>query len=318
MRWPDGKQFAFTVFDDTDRATLDNVRLVYDFLTDCGLRTTKSVWPIAGVREPTIPGATCQDPGYRDWTLDLQRRGFEIGFHNATYHGSTRAQTERGLDQFRAIYGHDPRSAANHAENEEAMYWGAARLSGLHNLVYRVARLRNSGRFHGHELRSPLFWGDLCQQRIRYLRNFVYADINTTKACPWMPYGDPQRPFVKWWFASSEGATVRSFCETVSEENQDRLEAEGGLCIMYTHFAKGFQDGRGLSSRFRELMARISRKNGWFVPVSTALDQILATRGPHTLTDGERRVLERRWLRDQARAQASALARMLVRPRAQG
>jgi hypothetical protein len=311
MRWPDGKAFAFTVFDDTDRATLENVRLVYDFLTDCGLRTTKSVWPIAGLREPTIPGATCEDIRYREWTLGLQRRGFEIGFHNATYHGSTRAETQRGLDRFRAIYGHDPRCAANHAENEEAIYWGAARLSGVHRLVYRGARLRNGGRFCGHELGSPLFWGDLCQERITYLRNFVYADINTANPCPWMPYQDPRRPYVNWWFASSEGATVRSFCDTVSERNQDRLEAEGGLCIMYTHFAKGFQEGGRLNSRFRELIARISRKNGWFVPVSMVLDHILTTRGPHTLTDAQRRVLERRWLLDQARVKAGALARFV-------
>jgi hypothetical protein len=314
MRWPDDKQFAFTVFDDTDRATLGNVRLVYDFLADCGLRTTKSVWPIAGEREATIPGATCEDNEYLDWTLDLQRRGFEIGFHNATYHGSTRLETQRGLDRFRALYGHDPRSAANHAENEEAIYWGAARLTGLHRLLYGAARPRNAGRFRGHEPGGPLFWGDLCQQRVTYVRNFVYADINTAKACPWMPYRDPARPYVNWWFASSEGATVQSFCDTVNEENQDRLEAEGGLCIMYTHFAKGFQKADQLHPRFRELMTRLSRKNGWFVPVSTLLDHIRATRGPHTLTDAERRVLERRWMLDQARVQARAVSTLLARP----
>jgi hypothetical protein len=315
MIWPNGKQFAFTVFDDTDRATLDNVRPVYDFLADCGLCTTKSVWPIAGARQPSIPGATCEDRQYRDWTLSLQRKGFEIGFHNATYHGSTRSETQRGLEQFRAIYGHDPRCAANHAENEEAIYWGAARLSGLHRLAYGVARLRNAGRFRGHESTSPLFWGDLCRQRVTYLRNFVYSDINTTNACPWMPYHDSERPHVNWWFASSEGATQRSFCETVSEPNQDRLEAEGGLCIMYTHFAKGFQDAGRLNSRFRELITRLSRKNGWFVPVSAVLDHILMTRGPHTLTDAQRRVLERRWLFDQARTQVKALGTRVVSPR---
>ena len=36
MLWPDGKRFAFTVFDDTDRATLDNVREVYALLADLG------------------------------------------------------------------------------------------------------------------------------------------------------------------------------------------------------------------------------------------------------------------------------------------
>lgn len=46
--WPDGKRFAFTIFDDTDHQTLENVPPVYDFLSDLGLRTTKSVWPLKG------------------------------------------------------------------------------------------------------------------------------------------------------------------------------------------------------------------------------------------------------------------------------
>ena len=32
LQWPDGKDFAFTVFDDTDYATLENVKEIYSFL----------------------------------------------------------------------------------------------------------------------------------------------------------------------------------------------------------------------------------------------------------------------------------------------
>ena len=46
IEWPNGHDFAFTVFDDTDNATLHNVRPVYKFLLDLGLIMTKSVWPI--------------------------------------------------------------------------------------------------------------------------------------------------------------------------------------------------------------------------------------------------------------------------------
>ena len=42
LQWPDGKDFAFTIFDDTDLATLDNVNEVYSLLSDYGLITTKS------------------------------------------------------------------------------------------------------------------------------------------------------------------------------------------------------------------------------------------------------------------------------------
>ncbi len=83
-----------------------------------------------------------------------------------------------------------------------------------------------------------------------------------------MPYHDPERPYVNARFASSEGADVVAFNRCLSEANQDRLEAEGGACIMYTHFASGFWSDGGLDPRFAELMTRLAAKNGWFVPVS--------------------------------------------------
>ena len=76
----------------------------------------------------------------------------------------------------------------------------------------------------------------------------------------------------------------------------DRLEAEGGACIMYTHFGLGFWDGR-IHPRFAESMSRLARRNGWFVPVSELLDYLLKQRGgPSILQAAERRELERRWL----------------------
>ena len=67
-----------------------------------------------------------------------------------------------------------------------------------------------------------------------------FPEINTLRACPIMPYHDPQRPFVNQWYASSEGANCASFNAMLTEAAQDRLEAEGGACIMYTHFGHGF------------------------------------------------------------------------------
>lgn len=52
MNWPEGKRFAFSVFDDTDGAFIKNVGPVYDFLKDIGLLTTKSIWctPVGHLR----------------------------------------------------------------------------------------------------------------------------------------------------------------------------------------------------------------------------------------------------------------------------
>ncbi|MCA9618949.1 MAG: hypothetical protein KC731_08005 [Myxococcales bacterium] len=312
IAWPEGKRFAFTVFDDTDRATATNVNEVYALLRDLGMRTTKSVWPIAGPRHPTIPGDTCEDDDYRAFTLELADQGFEIGYHNATYHGVDRAETERALERFRAIYGHYPRAAANHADNDDALYWGAARLDGASRLVYRALQRFRGPRFFGHVAGDRRFWGDLCQRHIDYFRNFVFEEMDTLEACPYMPYFDPHRPYVTRWFASAEGATVADFNTTIREEAQDRLVAQGGACIMYTHFAKGFQDGSRLDRRFVELMTRLARLDGWFVPTSELLDHIVAHRatvdgsGVHLLTDDERRDLERRWLAQRIRSRIRA------------
>ncbi len=302
--WPDGKRFAFTVFDDTDQQTLENAKPVYDLLADLGLRTTKSVWPLAGKESVDRGGLTSADEEYRAWTLELQRQGFAIGLHNATYHTSPRHATRRALKTFREIYGRRPRTLANHDWNREGIYWGTQRLSEpLHRAAYNLmTRFSCAGVFEGELESSSLFWGDLCRDNLDYVRNFVFDDINTLRACPYLPYFDPERPYVRRWFASSDGAAVTEFCDTVSEANQDRLEEEGGACIMYTHFARGFvQDGR-VEPKFARLMERLAGKDGWFVPVATLLDHIEVQRGQHVITRRERAELERRWLASRARA----------------
>lgn len=295
--WPDGKRFAFTVFDDTDDATVGNVRAVYAFLAGLGFRTTKSVWPLAGKGVPHAGGSTCADPQYLRWVQQLQRQSFEIGFHMATFHTSPRADTVQALDRFAEMFGAYPKSMAAHAGCEENLYWGPSRISGARRVLYNVlTRERNRRRFRGHVEGDPLFWADVCRERIRYVRNFDFGDINTLKQCSMMPYHDPERPFVNYWFASSDGHDAGAFVRCIAERNQDRLEREGGACIMYTHFARGFlRDGR-LDSTFARLMERLSRKAGWFVTVSTLLDFLGSRQGHRAISNGERRGLEGRWL----------------------
>jgi hypothetical protein len=297
IEWPEGKDFAFTVFDDTDLATLENVSPVYDLLGELGFRTTKSVWPVKGAGTPQIGGATCEDAEYLAWTLELQARGFEIGYHGATYLTASRDLVARAIERFRDMYGHYPRAMANHAGCADSIYWGPDRVSGVNRLAYKVMTHNSRNNvFRGHREGDPLFWGDICKAKIRYVRNFTYRDINTLAACPLMPYHDPERPLVNSWFASSEGADVDAFNACLSEANQDRLEAEGGACIMYTHFASGFYRDGTIDPRFNRLMERLASKNGWLVPVTTLLDHLAAQRGETVISNAQRRGLERRWL----------------------
>jgi hypothetical protein len=295
--WPEGKLFAFSIFDDTDWSTVENVGPVYSFLKDNDILTTKSVWPFRGDQQPYIGGDTCDNPEYLEWVKRLQKEGFEIGFHNATFHTSAREQILTSLKKFHREIGHWPRSMANHAGCLDGIYWGDSRVSGLNRLIYNVlSRGKGKKRYRGHVEGEPLFWGDYCKKYIMYVRNFVLGDINTLKQCYFMPYHDPSKPYVNFWFASSEGANVNSFNKMVSETNQDSLEGEGGACIMYTHFSSGFYRDGHLNKRFETLMKRLARKKGWFVPVSTLLDYLRQKNGDHVITTRQRRTLERKWL----------------------
>jgi hypothetical protein len=296
MRWPGGKSFAFTIFDDPDSQILASCRRVYDFLTDSGLRTTVGVWPCAPIREANSPGETCASAAYRTYIQELQGRGFEVGYHNTTAHSSPRPEIARGLDVFGGYFGDSAITMANHY-NAEAIYWGQSRLSGIRRTIYQAATLgRTTGAFSGHIEGSPYYWGDLCKQRVRYCRSFAYSMTNTLRACPWTPYHDPDRGLVNYWYASSDGANKERFLQILSEPKQDELEAEGGACIMYTHFGHGFVEDGVLDARFQSLIERLSRKNGWFVPVSTLLDYLLSERGDPVITQAQRKTIEWRWL----------------------
>ena len=296
ITWPEGRRFAFTVFDDPDGQSLETTRLVYSFLSDLGFRTTIGVWPLDIRRETNSGGETCANPEYRAFLQQLQGKGFEIGFHNAAPYSATRDETIAALKLFEEYFGKAPDAMANHY-NADAIYWGPARLSSWRRDLYNLITLgRTRNRFFGQVEGHSSFWGDICREHIRYCRNFVYSDINTLRINPWMPYADPLRPYVRYWYSASEGNKAPAFLKTLQDENQDRLEEQGGACIMYTHFGHGYVQNGTLNPDFRRTMERLAGKNGWFVPVTELLDFLIQTKGVTTLDDSLRSRLETRWL----------------------
>ncbi|MEO8000008.1 MAG: hypothetical protein ABI852_21325 [Gemmatimonadaceae bacterium] len=295
--WPDGKKFAFTIFEDPDKQSLEQSHEVYGFLSDTGFRTTPGVWILEpGEKRRNSEGETCANPEYRAWMQELQRRGFEIGLHSIAPASMTREEIRDGLNKFREYFGGDPETMANHY-NADAMYWGPARLSGINQALYKVATLgRSSGNFFGEKEGHPSFWGDLCQEHVRYCRNFVFRELNTLKACPMMPYSDADRPYVNYWYSSAEASNLTRFLETVTDEAVDRLEAEGGAAIIYTHFGHGYFDSGPLDARFKRVMNRVAQKNGWFVPVGELLRFLEKQGAGQPIAKDVRNEMERRWL----------------------
>jgi hypothetical protein len=302
-KYPSNKDFAFAIFDDTDWSTVENTEPVYRFLIDIGIPATKSVWPLPEIWNARIRGSTLADKSYLRFIRWLQQESTEIALHNVRNHDSPRELVERGFREFANLLGMSPRIHCNHSANRDNIYWGPDRLfnpwtRAAYNIATRFSRRRH---FQGHVENSPYFWGDICKERITYVRNFVFDEINLDRVNPSMPYHDPGRPYVNFWFSSSEGDTVASFCKMLCEQNQDRLEAEAGVCIMYTHFGKGFYSDGRLDPEFERLMRRLQGKNGWFVPVGQLLDYLKANGRGGDIPAPELRRMELRWLGEKLR-----------------
>ncbi len=294
--FPAGKDFAVTFVDDTDLSTRDNTKPVYDYLTELGIRGTKTVWTNrqkrrsiyrteleAPVGPDVFSGSTLEDSDYRDWICQLQTQGFEIALHGVAAGNSYRDEIISGLKRFRGILGDYPKVNVFHERNIDNLYCGQDKLDipffrWLERLVDRSA-------YQGHIEGSRYFWGDIAQARIKYMRLPFHSiqQVNTLRWNPSMPFHDPRRPYVRHWFASSDGSDYQRYCRLMSRRNIDRLERERGACVIYTHFAKGFARKVGsryvLNPHFTSVQQDLAaRSNGWFPTTSELLDRLQLTR----------------------------------------
>jgi len=302
MRFPDGNRFAFSIVDDTDDSRIDNVKPIYDLLAELSCFTTKTVWP-----EPCpegsplyFAGATLDDPEYRDFCLGLQKQGFEITWHCATMESSTRERTVRGLETFRAVFGHYPSVHVNHGQNRENLYWGAARYRTPLRLV---AALRQDRRVHfeGELERSPYFWGDLCVRHMQFIRNFTFRNVNTLKCDPHTPYRLRSTPFVNLWFSATDAPDAEAFKALVTPQALDRLSEEGGVCILATHLGKEFVQRGVVDPVVEATLRHLAQLPVWVAPVSTVLHHLISEGRGGYLTPAELLALEWRHAWDRRR-----------------
>jgi hypothetical protein len=61
VKWPNGKAFAFTIVDDTENSTVENMKPVYDLPGSLGFLTTKTVWPLKPLNQNKCPNGTLED-----------------------------------------------------------------------------------------------------------------------------------------------------------------------------------------------------------------------------------------------------------------
>jgi hypothetical protein len=275
IRFPEGKRFAFTIIDDTDMTTLERVKPIYQILDKYGLKTTKTVW-VYDTNEAsysTNRGDSLRNPAYREFIRDLHRKGFEIALHGVRGGSSRRREVMDGLDEFKKELGAYPSMHVNHSMNRDNLYWGGH--------VFAFAPLRWAGTmvnrhdFDGDDPRSEYFWGDLAKERIKYVRRYTFPEINLLSVHSSFPYHLDDKPYVNYWFPTSNGDRIREFSELLKTENLERLEREGGVCLVYAHLGAGsFNRGDRVDPRFEERIRELVAHNGWFVPASQILDYL--------------------------------------------
>jgi len=161
--------------------------------------------------------------------------------------------------------------------------------------LYTIITFKRKQSFEGHLKDSKYFWGDIAKNNINYVRNFVFSGINTLKYNPSMPYHDPKKPYVNFWFSSSDGHDVNAFNKLLNKENIQKLEKERGICIVYTHFANNFVKNGEVNSETKKILTYLSKKDGWFIPVSTLLDFLKENRKKENIPKIELKKMEYRW-----------------------
>lgn len=306
LRYPDGATFAFTILDDTDDATVDNVGPVYALLRDLGMRTTKTVWALDTPRDrqgPYFAGETLQNEAYRTWARQLAADGFEIAFHNASMGSTRRERTIMALELLEREFGEAPTLHCNHGQNLENLYWGPDRygLAPIRVLYSAYCAVQGEPRMQGHDPDSEFYWGDVARERLRYVRAFAFARLNCAEIPPGRPYRDPKKPLVPRWFNTADAPNVHSFNRLVTRRSIDALASSGGWSIVSTHLGKGFCRGGRIDPGVRDTLEYIAELPGWFVPASRLIDHLWTSLGPMDLDAMGRIRLEVGHLVDRAR-----------------
>ena len=232
LPFPDGKNFAFTITADPDGSNLEESKKIYEYIADIGMRTTIAIWVKDPKRSTGIPdietnqnhGDSCESVEYLKYMQNLQQKGFEVALHTVTSGNDKREDTIEGYELFKKYFGSYPSINIMHSTNLENVYWGKKVVNNsIARLFIRIGATRSMIPFSGEDPKSKYFWGDVLKEKTKYVRLWGTSDINTLKFNPSMPYYDPQKPYVNYWFSFSDGWTVEIFNDLLKKENIKKL-----------------------------------------------------------------------------------------------
>lgn len=294
--WPHKKDFAFSIIDDTDNSTLENISSIYSLLTDLNLRTTKTVW-MYDSRDRFI-GDTIQNEAYRNFLFKLIKNGFEVQMHGVGSGPFKREEIISGIEMYKNVFSHYPTMHINHSKNIYNIYWGYERYGVIVRSIIKLF-YGSKRKFYGNIENSEFFWGDICKKHIKYIRNRVFNGINTLRIDKKMPFKVKDKTYSNYWFSCSDGHSVKEFNALITKKNIEKLKRQKGLCIVYTHFADGFTDREGkVNEEFKNKISYLSQQNGWFATTSEILDHLLSYKKTEFVSPLYTLYLDIRWLFD--------------------
>ena len=232
IQWPDGKAFAFTIFDDTDFQTVENVGPVYSLLSDLGFRTTKSVWPLRGNGTPVTGGDTCEDEKYLRWVLDLHEKGFRS---RCTTRPIIRRRGKRPCAGLRLSTGCSDTIHTLWRIIQVAMRAFTGALSSFWNSTTGIRPAScnetqsNIPRTRG---RQSFILGRHLQGKSEVCAKLFLQLMDTLKACPFMPYHDPERPYAGTGSPRPKGRPVNGLtqCSVRKTRTGSQIPAVRALC----------------------------------------------------------------------------------------
>jgi hypothetical protein len=273
---------GFAITDDTDGASFESVKIVYDYLRQVGLVTTKTVWafpPVDGCGIPNLPqaalrGVTLQDPSYLHYCKDLNRCGFEIGLHGASAGNNKRDQILRAFDMMNSYFRCEGTYIC-HAKCADNPYWEEKVIAGgmRHALLKLLCRHTCCGELPG----SEYFWGDICLQHVKQIRLYHTRALNTLGANPSMPFFDPAKPFVRGWFSATRG----SFMDCTSDRALAALKRDNGCTVLAQHLHQ-YADmaAKSPAAPFREAAERLAaEKSIWVASAAAIMNRLRAVQG---------------------------------------
>lgn len=270
--------FRFAIIDDTDDATLENIKPVYDFLFSKGIVCTKTVW-VYPPRDKPSNGDSLQRPEYLDYIKELHSKGFEIALHNIGSGDYTRNEILAGWNDFRDKLGFKPNIHINHSYNKDSIYGGHKRFNWPFNKLINVLYPQYAGEFSGEIEESKFFWGDIHKENIQFNRNHEFKNLNTLKTDPLTPYIDPKREkHSNYWFSSTFAPNQLVFNHLLSKQNIDNLYKENGTSIVFTHFGYFMKDGKLDEEFVTKIEYLTSKPNARFLTVSDLLNEIVEER----------------------------------------